>query len=135
MAVLTWFVLASLVWLINTSSFEARAAGGVWCKLEPPGARDSTLKYGLLAPGPQVKGTSVAISGPLLPKPPNVEFPNVPASGAAAVPLRCQGEGVGVISVRSTLAGLPAAQCDIRYRCDEKLRFAMYPDVHPDRVK
>ncbi len=132
MAKSTWLSVASLITVL---SLEAQAAGGVWCKLEPPGERDSTLKYGLLSPRPQVKGTSVAISGPVLPKPPDVEFPNVPASGAAGVPLRCQGEGVGVISLRSTLAGLPAAQCNIRYRCDEKLRFARYPDVHPSRVK
>ncbi len=132
MAKSTWLSLASLITVL---SLEAQAAGGVWCKLEPPGERDSTLKYGLLSPRPQVKGTSVAISGPVLPKPPDAEFPKVPASGAAGVPLRCQGEGVGVISVRSTLAGLPAAQCDIRYRCDDKLRFALYPDVHQSRVK
>ena len=132
MAKSTWLSLASLITVL---SLEAQAAGGVWCKLEPPGERDSTLKYGLLSPRPQVKGTSVAISGPVLPKPRDVEFPNVPASGAAGVPLRCQGEGVGVISLRSTLAGLPAAQCNIRYRCDDKLRFALYPDVHQSRVK
>jgi hypothetical protein len=128
-------LVVSLALSLAAAPLAAHAAGGLWCKLEPPGARDSTLKYGLLSPSPQVKGTSVAISGPLLPKPPDVAFPDVPATGAAGVPLRCQGEGVGVISIRSTLAGLPAAQCDIRYRCDDKMRFGMYPDVHPDRVK